>query len=630
MTMQSLIRVDGKAYRIMGWQPKSAIAKVEPARQLSVRVLPTRTIYKFRAGNVAVQLTFLTPDLPRSISILSRPVTYLTWRVHSLDGKQHKVQIYYDNTAELVVNKPDELVTWKSVSIPGLKALRMGTLDQPILGQSGDYIHNDWGYLYAAAPQGESPESTVQPEALADRQFISGGRLSSSMDRHMPVSAENRWPVMAYAFDLGSVGKDSVSRHIILAYDEIYPIEYLGKRLRPYWQHGGITINGMLQSAEHDYRSLSVRSRNFDHELMADLVRVGGEQYAEVAALAYRQTFASNKLVIGSSGKPLMFMKEISSCGCTQSAGVLQPESPLFLLLNPKLVEYSLEPLFDYADSPRWTQPFAPKALGTYPLANDIPLAKREIMPIEHSGDLLLMVAAVAKAEGNASFAARYWPMLTKWAAYLKGHTLNPGYQLSTDDFAGPLAHSANLSLHGIEALGGYAMLAQMLGKKQQAATYWKAAHSDAKQWMHLANGGSHTLLAYNRPNTWSQKYNLAWDRILGLNLFPPSLAKMELAYYQSHATKFGYPLDSRANYTKLDWESWCATLATSKPEFRKLFSYVYYYVDHTPTRVPLSDWYWTADGSQVGFQARPVVGGIYMEMLRDSTIWKKWASGGN
>lgn len=575
-----------------------------------------------------MRLTFLTPDLPRHINILSRPVTYLTWQVHSLDSKKHQVQLYYDNTAELVVNKPDQLVTWKGVSIPNLNVLRMGSLDQPILRASGDYVHYGWGYLYAAAPQSESPEATVQPEAIADRQFIAKGQLSSSMDRRMPVSADEHWPVMAYAFKLGAVGVKPVSRHLILAYDDIYPVEYLGKRLRPYWQHGGVTIGGLLQSAEHDYSSLNARSREFDHKLMASLVQVGGEHYAEVAALAYRQTFASNKLVIGPDGHPLMFLKEISSCGCTQSAGVLQPESPIFLLLNPKLVEYSLEPLLDYADSPRWKEPFAPHALGTYPLANGVPLSKMEVMPIEHSGDLMLMIAAVAKAEGNASFAARYWPMLSKWAAYLKVHGLNPGYQLSTDDFAGPLAHSANLSLHGIEALGGYAMLAQMLGKKQQAATYRAAAKSDAEKWMHLAGGGSHTLLAYNRPGTWSQKYNLAWDRVLGLNLFPPSLAKKELAFYQSRATKFGYPLDSRANYTKLDWESWCATFATSKSEFRKLFSYVYYYVNHTPTRVPLSDWYWTADGSQVGFQARPVVGGIYMEMLTDPTVWKKWASG--
>ena len=624
MTMESLIRVDGNSYRIMGSSRKGP----EPARQLSLHVFPTRTVYDFRAGSVGVRLTFLTPDLPQHIRLLSRPVTYLSWQVRSLDGKPHNVEIYYDNTAELVVNTPDEAVVWKSVSIPKLSVLRMGTAAQPILGRAGDFVRIDWGYLYVAAPRSEFPQDTVMPEGAAHKEFRSQGRLDSPMDARMPRAAEDHWPVMAFAFNLGAVGTTPVSRHLILAYDEIYPIEYFHKRLRPYWQEGGVTLNDLLESAEHDYTSLNTRSEKFDEQLMADLSRVGGERYAEIAALAYRQVFASNKLVIGPHGQPLMFMKEISSCGCTQSAGVLQPESPMFLLLNPKLVEYSLEPLLDYADSPRWSQPYAPHDLGTYPLVNGRPFSKMEIMPIEHSGDLILMIAAVAKAEGNASFAARYWPMLTEWAAYLREHGLDPGNQLSTDDFAGPLAHSANLSLHAIEALGGYALLAQMLGKKQQADMYWAVAREYAKRWMHLAGGGTHTLLAYNRPHTWSQKYNLAWDRILGLNLFPPSLAKMELAYYQKHATKWGFPLDSRAAFTKLDWESWCASLATSKSEFRSIFSVVYEYADHTPARVPLSDWYWTLDETRRGFQARPVVGSVYMEMLAHPLIWKKWALG--
>ncbi len=625
MTMESIVRVDGKSYRIMGIRPWVAA----PARQLDLQVLPTRTLYDFEAGNVHIRLTFLTPDLPRQIDILSRPVTYLTWQVRSLDGKQHQVEIYYDNTAELVVNTPEEAVTWESESVPGLRVLRMGTSAQPILGRAGDRVRIDWGYLYAAAPQEESLQATVLSERKATQEFVSKGQLDSPMDLRKPRAADDESPAMAFAFHLGAVGAEPVSRRLILAYDEIYPVEYLHQQLRPYWQHGGVTVSDLLESAEHDYASLDAQSGEFDQALMADLSRVGGMQYAEVAALAYRQSFAANKLALGPDGKPLMFVKEISSCGCAQTADVIYPESPILLLLNPKLLEDSLIPLLDYARSSRWPYPYAPHDLGTYPLDNGRVPSQMESMPVEESGNMLLMIGGIARAEGNASFAARYWPLLTKWADYLKKHGLDPGDQLCTDDFTGLLAHNANLSLKAIEALGSYAMMARMLGKTSVSKSFRRTAQAYARKWMQMAGGQGHTRLAFDQPGTWSQKYNLVWDRVLGLGLFPPGVAQQEVDYYRSQSTPFGFPLDSRAAFTKLDWESWSAALTTSKAAFRSMFSGVYNFADRTPTRVPLSDWYWTVDGSQTGFQARPVVGGVYMEMLTDPAIWEKWAARG-
>lgn len=626
MPMQSMVRIDGKTYRIMGRDP----ANVEPARQTGLRVYPSRTIYDFAAGGVSIRLAFITPDLPRDLDVLSRPVTYLNWTVRSTDGKAHNVSVYYDNGAALVVNTTDELATWTSETANGLNILKMGSVAQPILSKAGDRIRIDWGYLYTAAPQAAGTRSAVLAPRRAISGFIKDGNLPAGAPAESaatPTSAR-RAPIMATAFDLGSITARPVSRHLILAYDEIYPIEYFHQRLKPWWTHSGMNIDELLAAAERDYPRLAARCKRLDESLMAALTRAGGAEYADVTALAYRQAFAANKLAVGPHGEPLMFLKEISSCGCAQTADVIYPESPILLFLNPKLLEYSLVPLLDYAQSGQWPYPWAPHDLGTYPIDNARPPAQMESMPVEETGNMLLMIAGIAKAEGSASFAAKYWPLLTKWAAYLKQNGLDPGDQLCTDDFTGLLAHNANLSLKAIEALGGYAMLARMLGKTQEASGYLAVAHDYARRWMKLANDGNHTRLAYDRPGTWSQKYNLVWDRVLGLNLFPPSLARDEVAYYQAHATYFGFPLDSRSNFTKLDWESWSATMAGSEAQFRALFSGLYHFANQTPTRVPLSDWYWTVDGSQTGFQARPVVGGLFMKMLANAGVWHEWARG--
>lgn len=623
MTMQSLIRVDGKTFRVMGDEPR----EVTPARQLSLRVFPTRTVYEFEAGGIFVRLTFLTPDLPQNLDALSRPVTYITWEIHSVDGKQHRVEIYYDNSAEFVVNTLDEAVTWQREDIPGLQTLRMGSAAQPVLGRAGDETRIDWGYLYVSAPTADSPESTIASEEKAIEQFTSTGQLSLPLDTRMPRAANDHWPVIAFAFSLNAVGAQPVFRHLVLAYDEISSIDYFGKQLHPFWQRNGVTAAEMLQSAESAYPALTASSKKFDAELMADLTRIGGQHYAEVAALAYRQAFAANTLALSSGGNPLMFLKEISSCGCAQTADVIYPESPLFLLVNPRLLEYSLVPLLDYAQSPQWPYSYAPHDLGTYPLDNGRNPSRMESMPIEETGNMLLMIAGIAKAENNAQFAARYWPLLSKWADYLKANGLDPGDQLCTDDFTGLLSHNANLSLKAIEALGGYAMLAQMLGKTAESQGVRQTAEEYAAKWMRMAGDRGHTRLAFDRPGTWSQKYNLIWDRVLGLHLFPAILAQHELNFYRSQATEFGFPLDNRSAFTKLDWESWSAALADSKAQFIDLFSGVYNFADRTPTRVPLSDWYWTVDGTQTGFQARPVVGGVFMRMLTDPAIWQKSAT---
>ena len=620
-SLESMIRIDGAVYRIMG----NSVAE-EALPQVGLAVFPTRTIYEFEGGGVHVTLTFLTPLLPRDLEVYSRPVTYLIWEVRAVDGRAHKVAVYYANTAQLVVNTEDQAVAWSREKVAGLSVLRMASEAQPVLAKSGDDLRIDWGFLYAAAPLSQDTASAIASSDVLHEAFVEQGGLPGKDDSGMARPAR-RAPQMAFVFDLRDVGADPVTRHLILAYDDLYSIEYFHQRLRPYWRRNGAQAADLLTAAERDYNSVRAESEQFDGQLMADLTRVGGEKYARLAALAYRQSLAAHKLVAAPDGQtPYYFPKENFSCGCISTVDVIYPAAPILLLLNPRLVEASLAPVMDYVKAGKWPFPYAPHDLGTYPLANGRDPAKIETMPVEESGNMLILFAAIAKAEGSTAFAEKYAPILRQWADYLAQNGLNPENQLCTDDFAGHLAHNTNLSIKAILGLGSYAQILEMQGKKDLAGQYRTKAQEFAKRWVAMASDGDHYRLAFDKPGTWSQKYNLVWDKILGLNLFPAEVAQKEIAFYEDHLNRYGLPLDSRKSYTKLDWELWTATLAESNPDWEKLISPIYDWMNESPTRVPLTDLYWTRDGTQVAFQARSVVGGIFIKMLSDPTTWKAWS----
>ena len=326
----------------------------------------------------------------------------------------------------------------------------------------------------------------------------------------------------------------------------------------------------------------------------------------------------------------MLFPKENFSNGCISTVDILYPSGPFFLFFNPVLLQAQLKPVLEYAALPRWKWPFAPHDLGTYPLANGQVYGGGERteddqMPVEESGNLLILVAAMEKELGNWDFARAYWPQFTKWAEYLREKGLDPSNQLSTDDFAGHLAHNANLSIKAIEGVAAYADMARGVGKPEVAAQYQHLAHDMAARWEPMAKDGDHYKLAFDSPGTWSQKYNLVWDQILGFNLFPARIRQAEMAYYLKHLNRFGLTLDNRKDYTKLDWSIWTATLADSAADWKAILDPIGKWVNEGPSRVPLTDWYDTKTGVEIGFQARSVVGGVYIKALADKTLAEKW-----
>ncbi len=625
--LSGLLRIDGKTYRYLGNQPRDAA----PMKQMRREVTPTRTHYHFEAGGVLLCLIFLTPALPEDLDVLSRPLTYVQFEASATDGKTHDAALYFDAPATLATNIADQKTAWSRVKVGGgIEAVRAGMERPEMLARSGDNLRIEWGHLYLALPPASGGELIAHPRARGE--FARTGQLPEADELEPPVRVAREQPQLAAAWQLKQVGKTPVVKWAMIAYDDYYSIQYLQRNLRPYWRRNGMGAAELLRRAASEYPQLAERSKKFDAELTADLVKAGGQQFAGIAVLAYRQAIAAHKLTADLDGTPLFFSKENFSNGCIATVDVTYPSAPLFLLASPKLLKGMLQPIMDYASLPRWRFPFAPHDLGQYPLANGQVYGGGERteenqMPVEESGNMLILTAALAEAEGNAAFAGKYWPLLGKWAAYLREKGMDPENQLSTDDFAGHLAHNTNLSIKAIVALGAYAQLASKLGHAETAAEYRKAAEEMARKWPEMAKDGDHYRLAFDKPGTWSQKYNLAWDTILGLKLFDPSIAKTEVAYYLTKQNKYGLPLDNRQTYTKLDWILWTATLAEKRADFEALAGPVWNFLNESPSRVPMTDWYWTVDGRQRGFQARSVVGGVFIPVLKDAALWRKWRS---
>ena len=584
------LTADGKTWRLCGLEPQT----IPALPQTGVKVMPLQTRYTFAGSGLRVSLVFSTAKLTDDLDVFSRPVTYVTAYVEGAKKWNLNATI----SPALATNNDKAQMVTNRCTVAGLPAISIGRKEQRPLAYSGDRVRCDWGYAWLVGPSKVAATSAALPQ--------SGGK--------------------------GMVAES----HFLLAYDDVKAIQFFGDDLPAWWRRDGLSFTAMLEKAEAERPALLKKMDAFDAELYADLVKVGGEKYAKLASLAYRQTFAACKLAADKNNQPLYFSKEQDSNGCIGTVDILYPQSPQMLFASPTLMRAMLAPVLVYASHPRWPWPFAPHDLGQYPLANQQRYGGGEksrneslLMPVEESGNMIICLAALAHAEGTAEFASYWWPTVTKWAEYLAKFGFDPGNQLCTDDFAGHLAHNANLAAKSIVALACYARLAEALGHADVAAKYGRMAKDMVPKWMEAAKGGAEGAyrLAYDRPGTWSMKYNLVWDKVLGLGLFPQSVFDAEADAYCRLARTYGLPLDNRRTWTKTDWELWCSAFTDRRECFDAIVDRVYRFANETPSRVAFSDWYWTDSSKYVHFIGRSVIGGVYMPMLRDGAIWRKYAA---
>ncbi len=586
----------------------------QTAVQKSVSLSATQTHYNFTCGPVDLNLQFVSPLLPNDLNLLSRPVNYVNYQVASNDGAKHDVQIYFEITPQWAVNDVSQEVQATKGETGNISFLKAGTTEQPILQKKGDNLRIDWGYVYLASGKSENSSLAINNYFDSKTAFAQNGALTSG-ENELTTKMNQSMPAMASVENLGEVSAKASDGFVMIGYDDVESIQYFGTNLKAWWTNGGtVSMNDALQAASTEHDAVMERCATFDNQLWKETQDAGGKNYADLCVLAFRQSIAAHKLVKDPEGNILFLSKENFSNGSIGTVDVTYPSAPLFLKYNPDLLKGMLNPIFYFSESGKWTKPFAAHDVGTYPQANGQTYGGD--MPVEECGNMVILTAAIAQMKGNADYAAKHWDVLTIWANYLLENGLNPDNQLCTDDFAGHFAHNTNLSIKAIMGVAGYGKLAGMLGKTEEAEKYGSKAKEMAAQWVEMANDGDHYRLTFDQPVTWSQKYNLVWDKLLGFNLFPKEVAQTEIAYYLTKQNKYGLPLDNRRTYTKADWIVWTATLAADQETFEKFIDPLHGFVTDTPDRVPMSDWYETPVAKQVGFQARSVVGGYFIKLL--------------
>ncbi len=580
------VNVDGKTYRFLGDDDNKSVVKMDVV-SIDADAFTTTVVYE--SDEIRLTAEFTSPMLVTELYYASRPVSYLKLSYDSVDGKSHKVAAKIYVTEELVLNKANEGKAWsEDVAIDGLSCVKIGSGDQKILWRSGDDVRIDWGYCYLA----------VEGEAKTGNAVI-----------------ENLYSVYAEA----EIEKEKL---FLFAYDDIDSMVYFGENLKAYWKNSGKTIEEAIKEAADEYVSLRKKCDDFSRKIEADALTKGGEKYSELLLLAYRQVMAAHKLVVDKEGNNLYISKECFSNGCAATVDVTYPSAPMYLLYNTELLKGMLRPIFRYAASDEWKYDFAPHDAGQYPLVNGQVYGNNELkwqMPVEECGNMIILVSAICKADGEYSFAEDNFELLEKWSKYLIKYGKDPEHQLCTDDFAGHLAHNCNLSLKATMGIAGFADILKNIGKEKEAEELLTVAKDYADSFIKNAENedGSYRL-AYDRPGTFSLKYNSVWDKIWKTDLFPDSFFRSEIERYKKEALPYGVPLDSREKYTKSDWLIWVASLADNKDDFEFFSSLLWKAFNTMRTRVPMTDWYYTDTSEMVGFRHRTVQGGLFIRLMLD------------
>ena len=598
---------------------------LQEAEQKSCTVTATSTYYTFKCGGIDLDVVFTTPQVMSDLVLFSTPISYISYQAKSNDGMTHDVRMYLQTSAEMSVRNTSQATVIRRKISNGNMYFYGGNQTQNVLSQTSDLI--DWGYVYAFSDQKEGHNLKIGDHDALLREFASKGTVTSSAISK--ANAGGTYYSIVYNDSLGIVDAEGKRAFSMLGYDDTYSIQYFNSNRKGYWSNNGKTnIIKRFEDLYENYEDIMQLCRDVDREIYDDGYAVGGTKYAEILASVYRQTNAAHKLFTDVKGNLMFMSRENNSGGFINTLDVTYPSQPLYWIYSPALAKAMITPVFEYSAMGKWNYDFPNHDLGHYPQANGNHYGNPadgsgSTMPVEQSGNMLTLAAIIATQDADLDYLRKYLPYMTKWANYLVENGKDPANQLCTDDFMGHSARNTNLAAKAIMGVMSYSEICRMLGDEEQAEEYKAKAKDMATFWKQTAyttSGGKHYLLNFGaNSNTWSDKYNLVWDKIWGWDLMK-DVRTTEMAYYMNKMQAYGLPLDSRGNYCKNDWQMWTMGFADLESQRTKLINTLWKYINETTSRVPVSDNHDVLSGRQAMFQARSVVGGYWMRVFVEKT----------
>ncbi len=632
------IKVANKTYCFLGNADDFKDYGVEKAKQTNVSVGIFNTDYEFDIEGGTLSVSFISPLPLDDLALLSMPVCYMQYKFSGFKQAEVSLMVNRNVCYNDIKENLDKKVRLGVMPLKGFESAFMGLARQIPFSNCGDEIGADWGYYYLA---GE--EAFVLDKTEIKKYF--DGDFSFKCDE------DERYML---AKNTSSVGV------ILLGYDDGVSIEYFGDYLKGYYLEENTIVDG-LTYVYNNYDKINYKLSHFEKDLI-NKAQVLGEEYLNILKASYRQSIAAHKLVRDKNGEILFLSKECASDGCVATIDVSYPSMPLFLLYNAELVKGMMRPILKFARYPIWKYDFAPHDVGTYPVCSGqlysiqncenkyhghygeggffsklgtrfpIYLLPKEFdaywdhrqMPVEECANMLIMFLAIVKQDNDKMFFKINRDLCDKWVNYLVNYGLKPENQLCTDDFAGHCANNINLAIKATVAIGAYAQLLEYVEEFDLYIKYRKIAEKFAKEISNFAKDKTHIPMTWDTgEETFSLKYNFAFDKVLELKLFSQDLFEKEVDYYLTKLGKYGVPLDSRDTYTKSDWLCWVASLTNDIEKKKKIISSINAYLKSTDDRVPFSDWYDTnvekfdtRDGRFYIFKARSVQGGCFILMM--------------
>lgn len=616
------IKTNGETYCFMGNAEDYINCGVKKAEQTSVEVTAFTTDYEFTAGKVKLKLSFVSPLPLNDLQLLSMPVCYIKY---SIQGDKNAALSVFVNRRVAYNDIPEngnKSVRGGVMPLDSYEAAFMGLKRQLPLSNAHDLIGADWGWWYLS---GETAYILDESDLAA--------YLSAGLNRFANKGEEKY---------IGSINNNN-NGVVMLGFDEGASIDYFGDYLKGYYLKNNTILNALGYVFENT-GAIDEKLKAFDKNIKDKADRYGDE-YIRILYASLRQSIGAHKLVCDNDGNVLFLSKECGSNGCIATVDVSYPSAPLYLLYNPELVKGMMRPILKFARMPVWKYDFAPHDVGTYPICagqvyglkgdkghyhgnynerafvnthSPIYLLPSKFdaydfkyqMPVEECANMLILFLACCRAENNNKFFEDNQDLCAKWVEYLVKYGLKPEDQLCTDDFAGHLKNNLNLA---IKATVGIAAYAELTGNGK----YRKIAEKYAGEICEFMIRFDHSPLTWDSgEDTFSLKYNFAFDKIFKLGLFPQSLLEKEIDYCLTKSAEYGIPLDSRKGYTKSDWLLWAASLTDNLGKQKRVISPIYKFLIESPDRVPFSDWYETVDGKHHCFIARSVQGGCFILLM--------------